>query len=172
MPYYEQKKLLKHWQEVAGDDTITQVRIERISSASKARSYVSKYIGKKEVRQEIRFAIRLYILWNYIKRGALEIDGISMAWWLLQKALLDYPTNPPETTYPGRFWGMENRTNAPWAELREVSVMLNKAHYDMKRAARHMWGGINTGGRQGFSLFTSNVDAWFDMLFDLIQNTS
>lgn len=46
MPYMPQKELLAWWQEIAGQPTITQVRIELIGNAHKARSYVAKYAGK------------------------------------------------------------------------------------------------------------------------------
>lgn len=153
LPYLKTKTILKHWRAVTGEDTITQVKIEPIQSARKARSYVAKYIGKIVTEHTLRIVLLL---------------ALACPAWMIIFAVLDYLPNQAANLFPGRFWGIENRFNLQWATLTYVSIALNPAFWDFKRAARRSWRGINGSRYQGFTLFARNPGRWFDYLFYLI----
>jgi len=153
LPYISTATILKYWREVTGEDTITQVKIEPIQSARKARSYVAKYIGKVLTNHSLLVAILLML---------------SCPAWVILFAVLDYLPNLAESVFPGRFWGIENRFNMQWATITYVSIALDGAFWDIKRAARRQWQGINTNRYQGFTLFVSNPTQWWDYIFYLV----
>jgi hypothetical protein len=153
LPYVPLKTILHHWREVTSEATITEVRIEPISSAKKCRSYVAKYVGK---RVEDRF----------IEWFALLL--LKAPNWFLFLSYLDYLPNLAATIFPGRYWGIENRKNMPWATLVEMSIVLNEVFYNLKRAARRHWRGTNTNARCGFTLYVRNAGQWLDYMFYLI----
>jgi len=153
LPYISTETILEHWREVTGEDTITQVKIEPIQHAKKARGYVSKYIGKIITEQFLRTVV---------------LHALGCPSWVIFFAVLDCVPNQATSVFPGRFWGIENRFNMQWATLTYVSINLGKAFWDIKRAARHHWRGINTNQYQGFTLFVRNPGKWFDYLFYLM----
>lgn len=152
MPYISLETVMMDWQSVTGDDTITQVKIEPIRTAKKARSYTAKYCAKPIATN-----------WANVILAAL----MGLSGWVIVAITLDYVPNLAVLQKPGRFWGIENRKNLVWAVLKTVSVVLDSAFHDFKRAARRKWAGINTTGRAGFTLYAENPDRWIDYLFYL-----
>jgi len=153
MPYLSHNDLLADWRGVTGDDTITQVKIEPIQSAKKARSYVAKYVGKPVLDSLL-----------------LQLFALAL-WWHPAHVLLvglDYLPKQAVWFFPGRFWGIENRKKMHWATLRVVSVARTPAIWQLKRGARRQWRGINANQYQGFTLFVRNPSQWLDYLFYLI----
>ena len=153
LPFIPLSEILEHWREVTTEQTITQVKIEPVQSARKARSYVSKYLGKQIDDAFLRWFV-LFLL-------------RCPAWQVFALAL-DYLPNLAATVAPGRFWGIENRKNVQWAELIAFSIMLDQSFYDFKRAARRSWHGINTNKWQGFTLYVRNPARWHEYLFYII----
>lgn len=76
--------------------------------------------------------------------------------------VLDTPSYLAADPCHGRFWGIEGRAKLVFAPLIEVWFPVTKAFYDMKRAARRVWGGVNRSGRCGFSLFVDDSEVWYD----------
>lgn len=152
LPYISKNEVLEHWREVAGDISITQVKIEPIKSAKKARSYTAKYCAKPIKRD--RVTSLLMLLWGFPA-------------WAVVAVYLDHAPNLAGLHLPGRFWGIENRKNLIWAVLKTVSIILDGAYHNFKRAARRKWSGINTTERAGFTLYAENLDKWIDYLFYL-----
>ena len=153
LPFIPMSEILEHWREVTAEQTITQVKIEPVQSARKARSYVSKYLGKR-IDDAL---LRLFVL-VLLHTPPHQLFALA----------LDYLPNLAGTTSPGRFWGIENRKNVQWAELIAFSILIDQSFYDIKRAARHNWQGINTNKWQGFTLYVKNGQRWLDYLFYLI----
>lgn len=152
LPYISKKEILAHWRAVAGDISITQVKIEPIQSAKKARSYTAKYCAKPITRD--RVTALLMLLWGFPS-------------WVVVAVYLDHAPNWAASNLPGRFWGIENRKNLVWAVLKTVSIVLDCSFHDFKRAARRKWAGINKAERAGFTLYAENIDKWIDYLFYL-----
>lgn len=153
MPYIEKKDLLEDWREIAEDATITEVKIEPIRSAKKARSYTAKYCAKSVV---INYAIPLLALL------------LKMPIAIVIALCLDYLPNLAVIQKPGRFWGIENRANLVWAVLKRFSIILDQDFYQFKRAARRKWSGINRNKWAGFTLYVQHPDQWIDYLFYLV----
>ena len=155
MSYWSTNDILKHWRKVTGEETITQVKIEPIQSAKKARSYCAKYLGKP-------IGMVCFALW------LAHLSGCPAS--LLFALALDYLPNLAATSFPGRFWGIENRINVRYAQLKQVSIAIGEAFYHFKRAARRKWGGINKGARSGYTLYVHDNEQWFEYLFYLVGN--
>lgn len=153
LPYISTADILQHWREVTGEATITQVKIEPIASARKARSYVCKYLGKPLIDHLLTYF-------------ALMLSKCPA--WMTLVASLDYLPNLAAIAFPGRFWGIENRANMRWAVLKTVSITINKAYFDFKRSARCHWQGVNGNKNAGFTIYVRNPERWFDYLFELI----
>jgi hypothetical protein len=152
MPYIEISEILDDWREIANDVTITEVKIEPIRSAKKARSYVAKYCAKPIVINYVTALLAL--IWKIKKTIVVAIA-------------LDYLPNLAVSHKPGRFWGIENRKNLIWAILKTISIELDHDFYNLKRAARRKWRGINTSARSGFTLYVKDPTQWLDYLFYL-----
>jgi hypothetical protein len=152
LPYMPGADLLQLWREVTGDDTITQIKIEPLATARKARSYVAKYVGK--------------VITCDLSRVALAILLKQPAWYIFALAL-DYLPNLPAATKPGRFWGIEHRALINWAVLEIVSLVSSGAFFDIKRAARRKWQGINGNKHQGFTLYVHDPTQWLDYFYYL-----
>jgi len=153
LPYISKGEVLKHWRAVTHEVTITQVDIEPIISAKKARSYICKYMSK----QINNCSLVCYVMAKF---------NVPQ-WYVLQYAL-DYLPNLAVFVNPGRFWGIENRNNVNWAVLVVVSIMADNVFYHFKRAARRCWRGINTNRNAGFTLYVNNVERWHEYLFYLL----
>lgn len=153
MPYLPLKEVLDDWREVTGDNSITQVKIEPIQSARKARSYCAKYLAKP-------------ISDGFLNWFALIL--LKCPSWLVFRLSLDYLPNLAVNSSPGRFWGIENRKNVIWATLTEFSITRNEAYYNFKRAARRKWAGVNSGEHSGFTLYSQDINRWIDYLFYLM----
>jgi len=153
LPYLAKNELLDDWREIAEDVTITEVKIEPIRTAKKARSYVAKYSAKPIT---INYAVPLLAL-------IFELSiGIVVA------LCLDNAPNLAVSQKPGRFWGIENRKNIVWAILKTFSIIIDQDFYQLKRAARRKWSGINRNKWAGFTLYVQHPDQWIDYLFYLI----
>jgi hypothetical protein len=153
MPFLEKKELLEDWREIAEDATITEVKIEPIRTAKKARSYVAKYCAKK-------------VAINYV------VTLLALLWKLKTTIVvalcLDHLPNLAVIQKPGRFWGIENRKNLVWAILKTFSIILDQDFHNFKRAARRKWSGINRNKHAGFTLYVQHPDQWIDYMFYLI----
>lgn len=141
---------LPNWQEVTGDPTITEVKVEPLLSAKKGRSYVSKYCGKP-----IDNAFLQTFLLFLLKCPLGMIPAIA----------LDYQPNLPGCSLPGRFWGIENRALIQWAKEFLLTIPIDATFHRFKRAARKHWHGVNTKKGMGFTIYTQNVDRWIDLLW-------
>lgn len=80
---------------------------------------------------------------------------------------LDYLTNLPGYSLPGRFWGIENRALINWAELIVMVVDIQSTLPRFKDVARGQWNGINDYDWAGFTLFVDDLQLWQDILWYL-----
>lgn len=76
---------------------------------------------------------------------------------------LDTAANLAVDLYPGRFWGIENRKNLPFAALVTLVCELGSAFLNFKRSARRFWPGVNKRGDYGFTLYVTNVRRWHSL---------
>lgn len=72
--------------------------------------------------------------------------------------------------YMGRVWGIEMRGLLLYAELFVTVIQTYPLFWDIKRAARHIWPGVNKHAWSGFTLFTDNAYEWCRYLAVLSQS--
>jgi len=65
--------------------------------------------------------------------------------------------------HTGRLWGVFNGDHLPMAELREYVLGVGGWLYDLKRAARRVWSGVNGYSWAGFLLFVDHPEQWVEL---------
>jgi hypothetical protein len=85
---------------------------------------------------------------------------------------LDYLTNLPGYSLPGRFWGIENRALINWAELIVMVIDIKDTLQKFKDVARGHWSGVNDYPWAGFSIFVDDLDFWQGILWYLFAGIS
>ncbi len=67
----------------------------------------------------------------------------------------------------GRVWGCFNRDSLPFGKLIALGFDDCPWFYNLKRAARRYFSGVNGYRRQGFTLFSDNPGRWLELLLYL-----
>jgi hypothetical protein len=70
-----------------------------------------------------------------------------------------------QRVHTGRLWSIFNRDvfKSLFAVLVSVSLLAGAWFFDFKRAARHVWPGVNDHARAGFTLYTDNPHRWLEL---------
>ena len=154
LPYVPKTEVLRLWQEVTGDATIIMTRIEMIRSPRQAMYYVGKYMAK--IGQYHRGAIDL-------ATGALAPDLVD----------LSFDHNWLDCETPGRFWGIEQRKNLPFAKLMTMLVRdAIEVLHDFKRLMRKKWRFTNKTRYRGATVFVNDAYQWYDALEFVIADVN
>jgi len=147
-PFIYKGAIAHWWFEIVGNKfcdnkTLTPkppfTRIEFCDSARKVTRYVSKYVAKVTPRDRAEGGFNSV---PYLTGGVSDDDFI------------------------GRFWGVFNRAELPFAPLTVMSVTHSPSFYkQFKRAAAHQYPPIaKYPPHKGFKLFTDNGNRWQDYL--------
>lgn len=133
-PYLPFKEIKQWWNAVIGTSG-ARVHITLLNDRKGAMYYVAKYIAKIKTPEEAPLDFSLFIL----------------------------PPYQAETSF-GRWWGIENRSEFPFAETvwLEVADMF-EAVYTFKRYARRYYRGVSGNGNKGFTLFVQNAARWEEL---------
>jgi hypothetical protein len=144
-----------NWNEVTGQaGNNPSEQVTTIKSWRGVLAYVAKYMTKPEFYD------------------GEELPGSPLgaeASLAVDLSLKVYPPGNPWLVYmtylTGRVWGVFNRDGLPWGDLIDFSLSARgwAWFYDLKRAARHKWGGVNGNRGRGFMLFCNNPDDWVDL---------
>ena len=152
--FIEAGKVTTYWQKLTGDDSYPDV--QNIQNRRKATYYVSKYIAKV-VEDEMSApawllaqAARSFPL--LVALGALAASGFIYVPYL------------EKSSFVGRFWGVVNRKNLPYAPLRSCRIVGGAdVLHEMRRDSRRRC--PKTSKRlQGFSLFVDDAERWRSLM--------
>jgi hypothetical protein len=136
LPYIDKKWLQTLWGSII-EYPSPFTRIEMLDSRKKAMRYLAKYLAKVS-----------------------QTGGVS-------SGFNDVPYQAGGSLWEsvGRFWGCEFRINIPYARLVSVTIIGEwKCYHDIKRAAKKVYPKLRSRYRQGFFLFSDNVEQWYRLL--------
>ena len=71
--------------------------------------------------------------------------------------------NEDGLVWTGRVWFIHNRECLPFADLIELSIIVGRWFYDLKRDARKVWPLVNDHGWAGITLFRDNPKRWLEL---------
>jgi hypothetical protein len=86
-----------------------------------------------------------------------------------QGSSLDYMAYLTGEEWPGRWWGLFNRSCLPWGDLVRLSFAPGPWFWRLKRCGRHVWGGVNSNRYAGFTLFRDNPGRWLALCVTLAE---
>lgn len=122
-------------------------RIEMITSKKRLLSYVSKYVAKRD--------------------AAGGVSGFNLFAYLHAGQFI-HPQTGEICGSVGRWWGVHNADALPMAVAVVVELVGSYASiYALRRSARRVWRGCSRRRRQGFSLYVSDAQKWFDYWLQL-----
>ena len=148
--FIEAGKVTTYWQDMTGDDSYPDVR--EIQNRRKATYYVSKYTAK--VADGMVDAVPSWML-----AIALRSPRTALALAALARRGFIYVPYLEKSGFVGRFWGVVNKKNLPYAPLRSCRIIGGAdVLHKMRRYARRYY--AKTSKRlQGFSLFVDVPNA-------------
>jgi len=147
LPFLDKLKVQTWWAEiigVPGEKPFT--RIEALRSRKQVMAYVSKYVAK--VGDDGGFNLPAY----------------------LQDGEFVHPVTGEKSGSVGRWWGVGNSENLPFAMATIVSIGCEALplFYAFRRGARKHWRGCSRRSAQGFFVFTSDARRWLDYWFAVV----
>jgi hypothetical protein len=137
---YGQGKCGRNWQAVTGDDTITQVRAQAVTSVRAVSRYVSKYCAKVVVGTPIV---------PVGPSGGPHLTSVTYS-----------DERSSESVSIGRCWGIIGRCEVPWGEAQVVVIPAGRWVWRLRRCAARRWPGLQRRGVRGWRLYTDEWQAW------------
>jgi hypothetical protein len=142
------------WGEIIGCPHVF-TRIESISgSRRKVMAYVSKYVAKVGGTPQP----------GSEGGGGSPPDGFNTGTYLTADGWVNPKTGEIECSV-GRWWGVVNAADLPFAEAFDVVLDTLTVYYQLRRGARHLWSGVGCRKYQGFTLFVDDAARWVDYFF-------
>lgn len=144
------------WGDIIGyPDVFT--RVEAVGSSRRhLMAYVSKYVAKVVAANPQPGSEG--------GGGAAASDGFNQGAYLAADGWINPKTGELECTV-GRWWGVFNAEDLPFAEAFDVVIDSLKVFHQFRRGARHLWSGVGQKKAVGFSLFVDDAGRWVDYLF-------
>lgn len=181
----QQAQLLRMWQEVTGDSTITQVDVESANTNVRLLRYLTKYLGKEVVAKACASGAAAVTIGGGNPEGVPADRAAAEG----EEAALEEGSGEHSITgaylpaggFVGRSWGCRGRTYTPWAQPKEYALPVGYWFVMLRRLARGSWKASQRGWTEarkanrhareawegmvrrqvgGFSVFVSSVDDW------------
>lgn len=147
LPFLEKQELRRWWAEILGiaPDAPLMTRIESIRSGGQLHGYVSKYVAK------------------------VSDGGFNLTAYLHDGEFVNPETGEKQGSV-GRWWGVGNKSNFPFALLTviEVGAAALSSFYCFRRGARKVYKGCSRRPAQGFALFVGDASNWLDYWFAVV----
>jgi len=180
LPYLPKDDFARWWHEIVGDEFADNstgmsrppfTRIESIASPRRAFHYVSKYIAKYD--QVSPSDTNLPTEADDLSTDALELgtDELAPSGFIIESYL---DASPKELAFVGRFWGIINAENLPFATL-YITVLpftqgVRSAFFDFRRLMAKKWKRANKNGTfVGATIYAWNcAERWWDVFFTVL----
>ena len=143
LPYVDKDWLEATWADVIGADPGNATQIRALWSMRQALAYVSDYVAS-EGGGLVHLA--------YPHAGIDEETGEVVG-----------DVNEEGLVWIGRVWFEHNKAYLPYADLIQLSIILDSWFYDLKRDARKVWSLVNDHAWAGFSLFVEEPERWIEL---------
>ena len=137
--FHAQEAVKQAWLGVTGDSSITQVRAQELTSVRAITRYLAKYVAKVEQAPSAPAGpagVPCLISVSYSD----EVDDVDLGC--------------------GRCWGIIGRANVPWSEASVGVIPSGRWVWQLRRCAGRLWKGLRRQGRQGFMIYSADVQAW------------
>lgn len=167
LPFIDKEEVRRIWSEVIGSDRQVFTRIERVRSARRLRSYVSKYLAKPLPQRKRFLTCRILTslpIGAYVRRSR----GFNSSPYLHARPfVVNSATGEIIDGNAGRFWGVMNRKNLPFAEAVELTLIDNwhKLLPKMKRYMRRAFPGTTRHLHRGGVILCTDALRWLDLLY-------
>jgi hypothetical protein len=145
LPFIDKRVIQRWWRSVIGCEWARPfTRVEAVRSWRGVMSYASKYVCSEA--------------------GGLDHDAYPHAGIDSETGeIVGDVAVESGRVHTGRVWGVFNRGELPYAELREYVMSVGDWFFDLKRSARCKWEGVNGYGWAGFTLFVEEPDQWVEL---------
>lgn len=152
--FIEAGKVTAYWQNMTGDNSYPDV--SEIQNRRKATYYVSKYIAKVADGMD---AVPSWLLSLSVRSARLALALTALA-----RHGFIYVPYLEKSGFVGRFWGVVNRKNLPYAPLRSCRIVGGAdVLHEMRRYARRYSPKVSKR-LQGFSLFVDDAERWRQLM--------
>lgn len=147
VPFIPKEEIQSMWGEII-DYKQVFTRIEAIKSNRKLMGYVSKYVAKRDACG----------------------SGFNHLAYLHGQEFV-HPTTGELSGSIGRWWGVFNRDDLPFASLIEMDISGSlEPFYKFRRYARRAFAGCSKRPEQGFFLLVGDAGQWFDCFSHVLSN--
>jgi hypothetical protein len=150
VPWLDKVEVNRWWSDIVGPRWASRwsTRIEAVRTLRGVLYYAAKYAAKAGgglVNAAYPHAV-----------SRLVVDAVT-------GEIVEWVEDPAELVHTGRVWSVWNRAHLPYAARRVVHLARGGWFFDVKRAARGRWAGVNGLAWAGFALFCGDPGQWVEM---------